>query len=86
MAGFWLDEDAHGPRHSARILVLIPVGTSTTLANSVEPLDLPVSLGGSNAVGKRSRYDNAKESDRAIDRQTQGAFNVNIHVFPDRCI
>ena len=86
MARFWLDEDSHVPGHSARILVLILVGAATTLANSVEPLDLPVSFGSSNVVGKRSRNDNAKESGRTIDRQTQGAFNVNIHVFPDRCI
>ena len=86
MARFWFDEDSHSPRDPARILVLIPVGTVTTLAKSFEPLDLPVSFGGSSAIGKRSRCDNAEESDRAIDRQTQGAFNVNIHVFPDRCI
>ena len=84
MAGFWLDEDSHGSRYSARILVLIPVGAATTLANSVEPLDLPVPFGGSNAVGARSRIDNAEESGRAIDGQGQWAKNIDAHVFPDR--
>ena len=46
----------------------------------------PFPFGGSNAISMRSRSDNAEESGRAIDRQGQGAFNVNAYVFPDWCV
>jgi len=43
----------------------------------------PFPFGGSNAVGTRSRSDNAEESGRAIDGQGQWAKNIDAHVFPD---